>query len=154
MDSGSVAGMRDVAMTEEAKQPLFQLDREYAQLMIAHAEEEAPNECCGLLAGQGGRIVKLYRARNAERSPVRYNVDPKELLAIYNEIDAQGWDLLGIYHSHTHSEAYPSATDVRLAAWPETLYFIVSLREPKRPAVRAYRIVGGVISEEELAIVG
>ncbi len=122
--------------------------------MIAHAREEAPNECCGLLAGKGGKIIKQYRARNSHPSPVSYNVDPKELLAFYNEMEARGWDLLGIYHSHTHSEAYPSATDVRLAAWPDSIYFIVSLQDPKQPVIKAFHIRDGVIDEEKLAIVG
>lgn len=130
---------------------MFHLDTKYAREMIAHAQAEMPNECCGLVAGQKGRIVRLYRARNAEQSPVHYNVAPKELLAIYNDIEARGWELLGIYHSHPHSEAYPSATDVRLAAWPDALYFIVSLRDPKQPVLRAFHVVGGVIEEEKIA---
>lgn len=131
---------------------MFQLEQEYAREMIAHAQEEMPNECCGLLAGKGGKIVKLYRARNSHHSPVSYNVDPKELLAFYNELEASGWDLLGIYHSHTHSEAYPSATDVRLAAWPDSIYFIVSLQDPKNPVLKAFRIREGVIEEEGLEL--
>lgn len=122
--------------------------------MVAHAHEEAPNECCGIAAGRDGRIVRLYRARNAAKSPVRYQVDSRELLAIYNEIEAQGWDLLAIYHSHPLSEAYPSATDVRLAGWPDSLYFIVSLVDPERPVIRAFRIRDGAVEEEEMAIVG
>ena len=118
--------------------------------MIGHAREEAPNECCGIIAGQDGRAVKLFRARNSEASPYRYNVDPQDLFRIYRECERDGWEFLAIYHSHTFSEAYPSQTDVRLAFWPETYYLLVSLQEPVSPAVRAFRIVDGAVSEEEI----
>lgn len=131
---------------------LFQLERHFAREMMAHAQAEAPNECCGMLAGAGGKAARLYRTDNAERSPMRYSVDPRELLRIHREMEAQGWDLLGIYHSHTHSPAYPSATDVELAFWPDALYFIVSLQDPARPILRAFHIMEGRIKEEELEI--
>ena len=119
--------------------------------MIAHAREEAPNECCGIIAGQDGRAVKLFRANNSEASPFRYNVDSKDLFRIHRECDENGWEFMVIYHSHTASEAYPSATDVRLAFWPDTFYVLVSLMEPDEPVVRAFRIVDGRVEEEELA---
>jgi len=131
---------------------MFCLEKRYAEEMITHARAEAPNECCGVLAGEGGRITKLFRAKNAEVSPVRYNIDSRELLNIYQEIERNGWEFLGIYHSHTNSQAYPSSTDVQLALWPDSLYFIVSLMDKERPQIRAFRIVDGVISEEELEV--
>jgi [CysO sulfur-carrier protein]-S-L-cysteine hydrolase len=118
--------------------------------MVAHAQEDAPNECCGIIAGSEGRAVKLYRAKNAEASPYRYNVEPRDLFRIYRECEANGWDFLAIYHSHTASEAYPSPTDVRLAFWPEAYYVLVSLQDAGNPAVRAFRILDGAISEEEI----
>jgi len=133
---------------------VFVLERKYADEIIAQAREEAPNECCGVLAGRDGRVEKLFRAVNAEKSPYRYNVDPHDLLRIYRECDAKDWDFLGIYHSHPHTEAYPSPTDVRLAAWPESTYVIVSLADPKNPILRAFRIQDDRISEEELTIEG
>src|SRR3990172_5362660 len=108
---------------------MLTLERSYVDDIIAHAREEDPNECCGVIAGGGGRARKLYRAVNAEASPYRYNVDPKDLLCIYRDLDDHGWDVLVIYHSHTHTEAYPSPTDIRLAAWPEAHYVIVSLED-------------------------
>jgi proteasome lid subunit RPN8/RPN11 len=119
--------------------------------MIAHALEDAPNECCGIIAGQDGRAVKLFRAQNAEASPYRYNVDPKDLFRIHRECDENGWEFIVIYHSHTASEAYPSATDVRLAFWPETHYVLVSLMDREKPAVRAFRIEDGRVREEEIS---
>jgi proteasome lid subunit RPN8/RPN11 len=133
---------------------VFVLERKYADEIIAQAREEAPNECCGVLAGRDGRVERLFRAVNAEKSPYRYNVDPHDLLRIYRECDAKGWDFLAIYHSHTHTEAYPSPTDVRLAAWPESIYIIVSLADSENPVLRAFRIQDGRVSEEELKIEG
>jgi len=143
---------------------VFVLERKYADEIIAQAREEAPNECCGVLAGRDGRVEKLFRAVNAEKSRYRYNVDPHDLLRIYRECDANGWDFLAIYHSHPHTKAYPSPTDVSLAAWPETdvwvaawpesTYIIISLADPENPILRAFRIQDGRVSEEELRIEG
>jgi proteasome lid subunit RPN8/RPN11 len=132
---------------------MFQVEARYTDDMIAHAREEAPNECCGILAGKDGRVLQLYRATNAEQSRYRYNIDSQDLFRIHRECEERGWQFVGIYHSHTESEAYPSPTDVRLAFWPEALYFLVSLRDSESPTVRAYRIVDGQVSEEELEIV-
>lgn len=131
---------------------MLSLDRSYVDEIIAHARQDVPNECCGIIAGRDGRAVKLYRALNAEASPYRYNVDPKDLLRIYRDIDGNGWDLLAIYHSHTHTEAYPSPTDVRLAAWPEAYFLIVSLEDEANPVLRAFRIQDGQVTEEELTV--
>jgi len=131
----------------------FELERAYIDEMVAHARQETPNECCGVLAGKDGRVLKLFRAINAEASPYRYNVDPKDLLRIYRECDAQGWDFLAIYHSHTHTEAYPSPTDVGLAAWPDAAYLIVSLADAEHPVVRAFHIVEQRVQELELRTV-
>ena len=131
---------------------MFILEKSFAEEMITHAREEVPNEACGLLAGVNGRAVKLYRCMSSEKSPYRYFIDPKEQLRAMREMDERGWELLGIYHSHTHTEAYPSRTDVELAFYPEALHFIVSLAEWERPVIRAFWIVDGRISEEELLI--
>jgi [CysO sulfur-carrier protein]-S-L-cysteine hydrolase len=132
---------------------LFYLEKNYAGEMAAHAGAEAPDECCGILAGAGGKVVKLYRAANAAHSPFRYNVHPEELLGIYRDLEEKKWDLLGIYHSHTASPAYPSAVDVRYAFWSKALYIIISLQNPAKPVLRAFHINKGVIVEEELKII-
>ena len=131
---------------------MLTLDRSYVDEMIAHAREDVPNECCGIIAADDGTATKLYRAVNAEASPYRYNVDPKDLLRIYHDLDDRGWDVMVIYHSHTHTEAYPSATDTSLAAWPDAYYVIVSLEDEANPVVRAFRIMDGEVTEEELEI--
>ena len=129
------------------------LPKHYAEEIIAHALEEDPNECCGILAGPERRVVKLYRMTNAEHSPYRYNMDSQELFQTYREIEDNGWELLAIYHSHTHSEAYPSLTDVRLATWPEALYLLVSLLDKAHPVIRAFHIDNGTITEEPVTMI-
>ncbi len=129
---------------------MLQLETEFIDEMVAHARQEAPDECCGIIAGVDGRAVRLFRAANAEASPYRYSVDPKDLFRIYRECEEQGWEFLAIYHSHTASEAYPSPTDVRLATWPEAYYLLVSLMDAANPVVRAFRILDGKVSEEQL----
>jgi proteasome lid subunit RPN8/RPN11 len=128
------------------------LPRAYIDEMVAHAQEDAPNECCGIIAGSDGTATKVYRAINAEASPYRYSVDAKDLLRIHNDADAHDWDFLAIYHSHTHTEAYPSPTDVRLAAgWPDAYYILVSLMDAE-PVVRAFRIEAGEVREEAIEV--
>ncbi|MBF8266570.1 MAG: peptidase [Dehalococcoidia bacterium] len=133
---------------------MLYIDQKYAREMVAHALEDDPNECCGILAGKKGRVQKLYRMANVEASPYRYRMDPQELLKVYLEIDNSGWDIVAFYHSHTHSEAYPSATDLRLATWPEVRYVLISLLDKENPPIRAFHIENGNIIEEELEIGG
>ncbi len=132
---------------------MLKLERSYVDEIIAHARQDAPNECCGIIAGSDSRATKLYRAVNAEASPYRYNVDPKDLLRIYRDIDSQDWDVLAIYHSHTGTEAYPSATDVRLAAWPDAYYLILSLEDAESPVLRGFRIQEDEVSEVDVEVV-
>ena len=132
---------------------MFHLRKKYADEIVSHARAEAPNECCGILAGAKGKVVKIYPATNAEHSPFRYNVAPEELLAIYQELEDKGWDLLGIYHSHTSTGAYPSERDIKYAFWSDARYFIVSLHDQVQPDLRVFRIAKGVVVEEELRII-
>ena len=120
--------------------------------LIQHARDDLPNECCGIVASDDGAAVKVFRATNAEASPVRYSLDPREQYRITMEIDEQGWELGAIYHSHTRSEAYPSQTDVNLAFYPDAIYVIVSLRKPDDPEVRAFRIADERIEEVALTV--
>jgi proteasome lid subunit RPN8/RPN11 len=118
--------------------------------MVAHAMAGRPNEACGMLAGKGDRATKVYPATNAEASPVRYLMEPKDQLHIMQDMEDHDWDLLGIFHSHTHTAAYPSQTDVSLAYYPDALYIIVSLADEAHPVVRAFHIVDGRIREESI----
>jgi proteasome lid subunit RPN8/RPN11 len=130
----------------------MKISEEHVEEIVRHAREEMPNECCGIIATDDGAAVKVFRATNAEASPVRYSLDPKEQLEITNEIEQSGWELGAIYHSHTRSKAYPSQTDVNLAFYPDALYLIVSLEDPAAPDLRAFRIVDERIDEAELDI--
>jgi proteasome lid subunit RPN8/RPN11 len=96
--------------------------------------------------------VKIFPMRNADASPVTYRLDGKEQLKVFEEMEAQGLDLWAIFHSHTHSEAYPSETDVRLAFYPESRYILVSLADRERPVVRSFFIREGEVEEEGLVI--
>ena len=128
------------------------IPREFVEAMIKHALEDDPNECCGIFASKAGKIVKQYAMTNTEHSPFRYSMDSKELFNTYMEIEDERWELAVIYHSHTHSPAYPSATDVRLATWPEAYYILISLMNKESPDLKAYTIVDGVIQEEKINI--
>ncbi|MGI8551733.1 MAG: Mov34/MPN/PAD-1 family protein [Dehalococcoidia bacterium] len=122
---------------------IFIIEQRYIDEMIAHAREELPNECCGMLLGREGQVLDFRPCTNAAPPadrPFRYEVSPKELLAIFNESRERDWDVLVIYHSHTHTPAYPSPTDVRLAGYPEVVYILVSLQDPEHPAVHAFSI--------------
>ncbi len=120
--------------------------------MVEHGLREFPNEACGLLAGRDGVPVRFFAMRNLDASPVSYRLDPKEQLQVFDRMDEEGWELLGIFHTHTHSEAYPSETDLRLAFYPDAYYLVMSLSDRERPVLRAFRIVDGEIAEEELEI--
>jgi [CysO sulfur-carrier protein]-S-L-cysteine hydrolase len=118
-----------------------------------HAHEEAPNECCGMIGARDGEAVSLYRARNAEQSPLRYVVHPQDQFRIMEQMDDRGEELGAIYHSHTRSAAYPSQTDINLAeGWPDPLYLICSIAAPGSPEVRAYTIRDGSVEEVELDV--
>jgi proteasome lid subunit RPN8/RPN11 len=123
--------------------------------LVEHARAEAPNECCGVVASQDGQAVKVFRATNVHASPLRYEIEPGDLLRIYKATEEAGWTWGAIYHSHTRSAPYPSQTDVNLAfpLYPdEMLYVIVGIANPEEPEVRAYRIADGSIEEAELEV--
>ena len=127
---------------------MLPLSDDFREQMIAHAREQFPKECCGMLAGVDGKPVNVVRATNSEESEFRYRVDDQDLLRFLRDNDDNGWDFLAVYHSHTRSEAYPSPTDVRLASnWPDPYYVLVSLEDQENPVVRAFRITDGEISE-------
>jgi [CysO sulfur-carrier protein]-S-L-cysteine hydrolase len=121
--------------------------------IVAHAREETPNECCGMVAGSDGRATRVYRARNAEASPLRYSIHPADQFRITMEIEDSGQEIAAIYHSHTKSPAEPSQTDVNLAEnWPDPLYLICSLADPADPDVRGFEIRDGRSLEVELDV--
>ena len=125
--------------------------------MIAHSQEEDPNECCGFLSGSDETVSKLYRITNTKRSPVRYLMDPQEQLNAMLDSEHDNREILVIYHSHTRGPAYPSRTDVKMAlqsGWLEVYYVVVSLEDKSNPHIRAFHIKeSGAIVEDEFRIV-
>jgi len=117
--------------------------------IIAHARAGLPNEACGILAGRDGRVERFFPAESDEPSPYYYRIEARDQIRIMNAIDDAGLDLVGIYHSHTSSPAYPSRTDAEQAFWPDAVYVIVSLAVPEAD-VRGYRIHDMAITEEAL----
>ena len=109
-------------------------------------------ECCGLLAGRNGMVETIYTMTNTHHSPVSYMIDPKEQFSVIKEMRAKEIEMLAIYHSHPHTAAYPSATDVQLAYYPDAVYIILSLQDRARPVVNAYRIIENKITQEALEI--
>ncbi len=122
------------------------------QEIFRHCLAQRPNEACGLLAGRGERVERVYLARNKEQSPVRYEIDPADLIRIFRDIDDSDLELVGIFHSHVFTQAHPSQTDVRLAYYPDALYLLVSLMNEREPVLRAYTILDGQISEVEVVV--
>ena len=129
-----------------------QLDRALYEEILEQGIREFPNECCGLIAAEDGEPVRVFPMRNADASPATYRLDGKEQLEVFDELDTKGWDLWAIYHSHTHSEAYPSETDIKLAFYPDARYVLLSLADRSEPVIRSFHITDGEVAEEELVI--
>ena len=122
--------------------------------MIEHSKEDDPNECCGLIGGLEGEAITLHRMENTAHSPLRYEMDSKEQLRVYKQILEAGHEIVGIYHSHTRTAAYPSQTDINLASgWPDAVYFIVSLENPDEPYVRGFNITGVEVTDVDIQAV-
>jgi proteasome lid subunit RPN8/RPN11 len=120
--------------------------------IVAHAREDLPNECCGMVGGSDGEGRTVYRAENAEGSPLRYSIDAREQFRLMQTIEDAGEELVAIYHSHTKSAAYPSQTDVNLAGWPDAVYLIASLADHEAPEVKGFWIRDGKIEEAEVDV--
>ena len=157
---------------------MFKLEKRFALEILDHARAEVPNECCGFLIGEDESVLQVYRCNSTEKSPYRYFVDSMDQVRVNKLLEEKGWDLLGVYHSHTHTEAYPSETDIERAdehrktmlallsvfrdpSIPEEslpslyagpLYFIISLKNAAEPVIRAFQITDGKITEEEVMI--
>jgi [CysO sulfur-carrier protein]-S-L-cysteine hydrolase len=119
--------------------------------MVAHAREDLPDECCGMIGGRDGEATSVVRVENAAHSPLRYEMDPQGQYDALKSIEDAGDELIGIYHSHTRSAAYPSQTDVNEARmWPEQAYVIVSLENEEAPDVKAYDLADLKIADVDL----
>lgn len=144
----SVVRCREVRIREVRGDMELILSQAQFRQILKHARAEAPNEACGLLAGREGYVTQILPATNVAENPrVGYLMDPHDQIRYFQAIEEQGLDLLGIYHSHPVSPAYPSPTDLSMAYYPEAVYAIVSLMQSDNPILRAFHIVDGQISE-------
>ena len=126
----------------------MRIDAALLERILAHARRDFPNECCGMIAMRDGEAVAIHEATNVAASPLRFEVDGREIIGAQDAFEADGADLGAIYHSHTRSDPYPSQTDVNFAAgWPGVEWLIVGLRRDDEPTVRSYRIDNGVVAE-------
>lgn len=132
---------------------MLQMSRSVYDAMLIHVKSAYPLEACGLLAGQNGRIAHLYVIENILQSPVAFEMVPLQQVQAMLEIEAQGWALLAIYHSHPQGPEVPSPTDIARAYYREVGHLIISLRERAQPVVRAFTIRDGRVDELPLVIV-
>jgi proteasome lid subunit RPN8/RPN11 len=137
---------------------VLKISQELVDAMVAHARRDHPDEACGVIAGPAGSDVptRFIPMLNAARSANFYEFDSMDLLKLYREMDSNDEDPIVIYHSHTHTEAFPSRTDVSYASEPQAHYVLVSTRETGNDdgpyEFRSFRIVDGVITEEPVEI--
>jgi [CysO sulfur-carrier protein]-S-L-cysteine hydrolase len=134
---------------------VLRIDRAHHDAIVAHARRDHPDEACGVVAGPAGtdRPERFVPMTNAARSPTFYEFDSGELLRLYREMDDRDEEPVVVYHSHTATEAYPSPTDVKLAAEPGAHYVLVSTRDPETVEFRSFRIVDAAVTEEPVEVV-
>jgi proteasome lid subunit RPN8/RPN11 len=132
------------------------ISRAFVDAIVEQSRAEYPDECCGVILGPVGKDtpVRLKPMINSAHSPTFYEFDPKDLLALYREVDDNDEEIVVIYHSHTETEAFPSRTDIAYAGEPGAHYVLVSSRKEIAPAIefRSFRIIDGVVTEEEVSI--
>jgi proteasome lid subunit RPN8/RPN11 len=140
--------------------PTLRLALAQYRTIVAHCFDGLPDEACGVLAGPvhddlepTGEVTATYPCVNADASARTYTVDSRDLLHAMRDAESRGHELVGVWHSHTHTDAYPSDTDVRQAAEPNWVYLIVSLKHAE-PVLRAYRIRDGQIAEVDVQVSG
>jgi proteasome lid subunit RPN8/RPN11 len=131
---------------------MAELDGVFYKEIVEQALREFPNEACGLIAAEAGVPAKVYAMKNANASSATYRFDAQEQFQVFDELDARGWDIWAIYHSHTHTEAFPSETDIKLAFYPDSRYVLLSVANRDEPVIRSFFIRDGEVTEEELTI--
>ena len=135
---------------------MLEISQTFVDAIVAQSRQEYPDECCGVILGPegSGKAERLKPMINAAHSPTFYEFDPKDLLALYREVDDNDEEIVVIYHSHTETEAYPSRTDIAYAGEPGAHYVLVSTRKEiaTTPEFRSYRIIDGIVTEEPVTI--
>jgi proteasome lid subunit RPN8/RPN11 len=146
-------GLNAAEAMAAATTPTLVLTRRDYEIVVGHCYDGLPDEACGLLAGRllaggepSGVVTSVHPAKNADASAVTFTVEPRDMLRAMRDAEARGDEIVGVWHSHTHTDAFPSATDVRQAVDPAWIYVIVSLRDDA-PMLRAFRIRDGAIAE-------
>jgi len=129
------------------------IKREIVEEIIAHALQEDPRECCGILAGNDNLITHIFKLTNVEADPDKYWMDPKEQIQTFEEIDRLNLELLGIYHSHPHSPPSPSPVDIMRAFYPTIAFFIISLLYREKPELRSFEIVKRKVKEKKYRVI-
>ena len=115
--------------------------------MLAHVNRLFPEEACGLVGGLDGRAARLYPVENVRHSPVAFEMEPVQQIKALLAMEAEGLELIAIYHSHPHGPARPSTTDVANAYYPDAVQLIISLANRQQPSIRAFTIIDGVVTE-------
>jgi proteasome lid subunit RPN8/RPN11 len=128
------------------------LKSEVIQAVVAHAREAAPAECCGVLLGAADEVVEAVRTRNIADRPTRFEIEPIDHIRAQKSARGRGLDIVGFYHSHPHSSAVPSETDIAQANYPDHVHLIVSLASDP-PETRLYRYDGRNFVEEAFVTV-
>jgi proteasome lid subunit RPN8/RPN11 len=123
------------------------MSRAFRDMMIAHALQEVPNECCGLLLGRDGVVERVVAMKSDPPAPDRYYMDPVQQVEVFAEMQKHGQSLIGIYHSHPQGPAGPSGADVHMAYHRGVAYFIISLADADIPGVRAFMLQDGGFEE-------
>lgn len=121
--------------------------------MVEQAEAKAPIEACGILAGNNGKVEKLYKMTNTDSSSDHFMMEPKEQFAVAKDIRSNGLEMLAIYHSHPTTPAKPSQEDIRLSLTPDVTYVIVSLQDSDNPVLKGFLIQNGDVTEAPVKIV-
>ncbi len=131
---------------------MVRIPRMIFEKMVSHALREAPLECCGILAGKGRTVRRMYEMRNRDGSKTTYFIVPEEQLRVFREMEKEGLDMMAIYHSHPNTIPFPSVRDVRLAFYPDATYLIISLKGGKT-SVKGFRIGKEAIFIEPLRVI-
>lgn len=130
---------------------MLKINKPQVEEIIEHAKASLPREACGILAGKDNKVKRIYKMTNVSEIPEkRYLMNPEEQFKVMKEMRNLGLEMLAIYHSHTGTEAYPSERDLELAFYPEVAHVIISLQNIDSPEVKAFKIVDGKVSEEEI----
>ncbi len=135
---------------------VIRIFRGHLESMVEHALDDAPMECCGVIAASGGVVTAVHRAKNVEASPYRFSIDPLETRRIEEQIETEGGEMAGFYHSHTGSDPIPSPTDIRMMGpffGPPFVHFVIGVADREHPIARCWFIENGDRTEQEFEVI-